>query len=145
MQMGKSSGSNNQNNKLIEFLKKNKVKNQKYLLVVSNSNSASDIIINSGEAVMSIGGFLGNDKSITLDQFKTLVKKGEIRYVMTGGQGGQGGSGNDIMNWVKENGTAVSASEYNGSSGQQFGEMGGGPNSGNLYDLKTCTDAQASK
>lgn len=107
------------NSKLIQFLEKNKTADQKYLLVVSNSNSAADIIINTGEAVMSIGGFLGNDKSITLDQFKALVKKGEIRYVMTGGQGGgQGGSGSgsDIMGWVQKNGTVVSSSEYGGAN-----------------------------
>lgn len=109
---------NGGNSKLIEFLQKNKTKNQKYLLVVANSNSGSDIIINTGEAVMSIGGFLGSDKSITLDQFKALVKKGEIRYVMTGGQGGQGGSGSasEIMNWVQQNGKAVSTSEYSNSN-----------------------------
>lgn len=124
--MGNTSGSksgvsaqSSGNSKLIQFLLKNKTKNQKYLLVVANSNSGSDIIINSGEAVMSIGGFLGNDKSITLEQFKALVKKGEIRYVMTGGQGGQGGSGSasEIMNWVQQNGKAVSTSEYTDTKG----------------------------
>lgn len=113
--MGNSSGS--ADSKLIEFLKKNKTANQKYLLVVSNSNSASDIIINTDESVMSLGGFLGNNKPLTLDQFKALVKKGEIRYVMGGGQGGN--SSSEIMNWVQQNGTLVSSSEYSNSSSTQ--------------------------
>lgn len=113
--MTRGTGGNNQNSKLINFLLKNKT-NEKYLLVVSNSNSASEIIINSGEAVMSLGGFLGNDNIVSLAQFKQMVKNGEIRYVMTGGQGGQGGgstsSTSAIMTWVKSVGTLVDSSEY---------------------------------
>lgn len=65
---------------------------------------------------MAIGGFLGSDKSITLAEFKALVKKGEIRYVMTGGNGGGGSSSTEIMNWVQQNGTLVSSSEYSDST-----------------------------
>ena len=32
-------------------------------------------------------GFFGTDKAITLAQFKELVNKGEVRYVMVGGKG----------------------------------------------------------
>lgn len=103
----------NSNSKLVEYLQKNKTSSQKYLLVVSNANEAADIIVQTGEPVMAIGGFLGNDKSITLDQFKELVKKGEVRYVMTGGmKGGSGNASSEIMNWVQQNGTLVSSSEY---------------------------------
>jgi 4-amino-4-deoxy-L-arabinose transferase-like glycosyltransferase len=108
------------NSALVNYLLKNKTSSQKYLLVVSSANDASDIIINTGESVMAIGGFLGNDKSITLDQFKELVKNGEVRYVMTGGdKGGNGGgsASSEIMAWVKENGTAVASSEYYGTNG----------------------------
>lgn len=117
--------SGNSNSDLVNFLLKNKTASQKYLLVVSSANDASDIIIQTGQPVMAIGGFLGSDNSITLDQFKELVKKGEIRYVMTGGNGGGGnGSGSaltQIMNWVQQNGAAVSSSEYSsaGSSNNQ--------------------------
>lgn len=104
--------------KLIEFLQKNKTAKQKYLLVVSNSNSAADIIINTGEPVMSLGGFLGNNKAITLEQFKKLAVNGEVRYVMVGGMG-QGNGSSEIMNWVKQNGKLVSSSEYSDSSKAQ--------------------------
>ncbi|AJA48691.1 hypothetical protein CPAST_c26230 [Clostridium pasteurianum DSM 525 = ATCC 6013] len=114
--MGVRMGNNglNSNTKLIEFLQKNKTSKQKYLLVVSNSNSASDIIINTGEPVMSIGGFLGKNNAITLEEFKKMVVNGEIRYVMAGGMG-QGNGSSDIMNWVKQNGKLVSSSEYSDS------------------------------
>ena len=148
--------------KLIDFLKKNKT-TEKYILVTSSTNGyASDIIIKTGEAVMT-SGFFGTDKAITLAQFKELVKKGEVRYVMVGGQGG----GNDeIMTWAKANGKLVSESQWkdsttakdkamannkeakttennntienNNSADQQNqmdGRMGGGMNE-QLYDLK---------
>lgn len=149
----------NSNSKLIEYLQKNKTGSQKYLLVVSNANEAADIIVQTGEPVMAIGGFLGNDKSITLDQFKELVKKGEVRYVMTGGmKGGSGNASSEIMNWVQQNGTLVSSSEYgvtnvaanetnnnntasaNAQDNQRHDGFGGG-NSGQLYDLKAYTDS----
>ncbi len=150
---------NSGNTKLIEFLKNHKT-NEKYILVTSSTNGyASDIIINTGESVMALGGFFGTDKVITLDEFKKLVNNGEVRYVMVGGMGGN--SSSDIMNWVKENGKVVSESEWknsnevnsegvnkdnnnkensnSNSNTKQFGPEGKG-NSEQLYDLKNYTD-----
>lgn len=155
---GGGNGFNSSNTKLVEFLKSHKT-NEKYLLVVSSAGSAQDIIVNTGESVMALGGFSGSDKILTLDQFKELVKKGEIRYVLTGGMGGRG-SDEDIMSWVQKNGTIVPESEWKDSSNnatsnsqtkssnegsnqnsnlgrQNFGGPGGG-NSGQLYDLKNA-------
>ncbi|NFM78932.1 glycosyltransferase family 39 protein [Clostridium botulinum] len=153
---------NSGNTKLIEFLKSHKT-NEKYLLVTSSSNGyASDIIINTGESVMALGGFFGTDKVITLDEFKKLVNNGEIRYVMVGGMGGN--SSSDIMNWVKENGKVVSESEWkdsneinsegvnkdnnnkenSNSNTKQFDQEGKG-NSEQLYDLKNYTDTTTKK
>ncbi|KGO13081.1 dolichyl-phosphate-mannose-protein mannosyltransferase [Clostridium botulinum] len=153
---------NSGNTKLIEFLKSHKT-NEKYLLVTSSTNGyASDIIINTGESVMALGGFFGTDKVITLDEFKELVNNGEVRYVMVGGMGGN--SSSDIMNWVKENGKVVSESEWknsnevnsegvnkgnnnkenSNSNTKQFGQEGKG-NSEQLYDLKNYTDTTTKK
>jgi hypothetical protein len=100
-------------------------------------------------------GFFGNDKAITLEQFKELVNKGEVRYVMVGGQGGN----NDIMNWVKENGKVVSESEWKDSNQsssklsntkdtnsekKDFRGFSGG-NSEQLYDLKTVANTSTTK
>ncbi len=148
---GAMNGSNSSNVKLTEFLKSHKT-NEKYILVTSSTNGyASDIIINTGESVMALGGFFGTDKVITLDQFKQLVSKGEIRYVMVGGMGG-GNSSSDIMTWVKENGKVVSESEWKDSNttSNQTGNKNsdnksknsenqrpGGMSSEQLYDLKS--------
>ena len=107
MSFGKEN--NLDSSKLINFLKSNKT-NEKYLLVVSSSQSADNIIIQTGESVMALGGFSGSDKTITLEQFKGLVKNGEVRYVLSGGRGP--GGNNEIMNWITENGTTVPESEY---------------------------------
>lgn len=148
--------SNDGNTDLTTFLLKNKTENQKYLLVVSNSNEASDIIIKTGESVMSLGGFMGNNNAITLEQFKELVKKGEVRYVKAGDS--RGGQSSEIMNWVKENGKLVSISGNNTSNTSQVqnnnsssentkenNSRGGFPggNSDQLYDLKAYTDSAA--
>lgn len=99
---------------MINYLQQNKG-NAKYLLVAQSSNSLANIIIQTGENVMALGGFSGNDNIITLAQFKTMVKNGEVRFAMTSGQGGT--RNNEIMNWINQNGKAVE--NYN-----------------NLYDLK---------
>ncbi|NFD75915.1 glycosyltransferase family 39 protein [Clostridium botulinum] len=155
---------NSGNTKLIEFLKSHKT-NEKYLLVTSSTNGyASDIIINTGESVMALGGFFGTDKVIDLDEFKKLVNNGEIRYVMVGGMGGN--SSSDIMNWVKENGKVVSESEWkdsnevnsegvnkdnnnkensNSNSNTKQLALEGKGNSEQLYDLKNYTDTTTKK
>ena len=131
---------NSGNTKLIEFLKSNKT-NEKYSLVVSSSQSAQNIIIQTGESVMALGGFSGSDNILTLDQFKELVKNGEVRYVLSGGMGGRGNGGNEIMSWVAQNGEVVPENEYKDSTtSQNPGGFGGGNNSEQLYDLKGAVD-----
>jgi len=133
--------SSGDNTKLIKFLETHNT-TEKYILATSTSGgTASDIIIQTGKSVMSIGGFLGSDKILTLDQFKALVAKGEIRYVMTGGAMGsamggtsssdvstegtnsnsssaveaedtQSSPNGDIMAWVEKAGTLVPESEW---------------------------------
>lgn len=149
MQM-KGSIPGSSNSGMIDFLLKNKTAAQKYLLVVSSANDAADIIVNTGEPVMAMGGFLGSDKSITLNQFIELVNKGEVRYVMSGGMRGGNGGGNsvsEIMNWVQQKGKAIDSSEYSSSSSDQNQNFDGfgGRDSGQLYDLKPYTDSLSTK
>ena len=107
MIMGRENNTSNQ--KLIKFLDSH-VTNEKYALVVSSSTSAEGIILESGKSIMALGGFSGSDKILNLNQFKEIVKKGEVRYVLTGGIGGR--DSEDIMNWVQKNGKVVSESEW---------------------------------
>lgn len=115
--MGFSNNNNSSNSKLIEYLLSNKTEKQKYLLVTSSTTgNASEIILKTGESVMALGGFFGTDEAITLSEFKELVNKGEIRYVMVGGMSGGSGGNNEIMSWVKENGTSVESSLWSNTA-----------------------------
>ena len=117
--MNKMDDHNNLNSSMIEYLKKNKG-NAKYLVAAQSTNSLSNIVIESGESVMALGGFSGSDNILTLDQFKQMVKNGEIRFVMADNRGGGPGN-NEIMNWVTQNGKEVDG--FN-----------------NLYDLKDAVN-----
>jgi 4-amino-4-deoxy-L-arabinose transferase-like glycosyltransferase len=89
-------GEDTNNQKLLSYLEANQP-NAKYLVVAQNSQSVSSIIIQTGLPAISIGGFMGDDPTITLDQFIEKVKSGEFRYMLVGGagRGGFGGPGNN--------------------------------------------------
>jgi len=140
--------SDSSNLKLIQFLEANK-KNEKYLVAVPSAMTyASDLILKTGEPVMTIGGFSGSDKIITLEQFKQLIAEGAVRYAVVSSGGHMGGSStesnsnNDIMNWITANGKPVSDSEWKDpttsdtqNNNQRFSGFGGETSSAKLYDL----------
>jgi hypothetical protein len=68
--------------------------------------------------VLPIGGFDGQDPTPTLDEFKAMIKNGELRYVQVGG--GMGGPGNnegssEISTWVTANCTLDANAPVSGS------------------------------
>ncbi|MBL4935942.1 glycosyltransferase family 39 protein [Clostridium sp. YIM B02515] len=111
---------------LVNFLNNHKV-NGKAQIVVSSSNTAENLTINTDLYVASLSGFMGNETVMSLDQFKALVKNGEIRYVLEG-DNGRGNSNSEIMSWVQQNGKLISYSnDSSDSSSQNSSEQ--------LYDL----------
>ncbi|MFI1213854.1 ArnT family glycosyltransferase [Streptomyces sp. NPDC020802] len=93
----------------------------KWLVAVSSSQSAAQLIVSTGQPVISMWGWSGSDKAMTLAKLKELVKKGELHYiVLGGGMGGPGGGSDSVSSevtaWVQKHGTAVKASEYGGTS-----------------------------
>jgi 4-amino-4-deoxy-L-arabinose transferase-like glycosyltransferase len=66
------------NQKLIDFLLKNN-SGEKFIVAVPNASSAEPIILQTGKAVMSVGGFMGNDNILTVGSLAGIVKKGELR------------------------------------------------------------------
>lgn len=145
---GNRNFSNSSNLKLIQFLEANK-QNEQYLVAVPSAMTyASDLILETGDPVITIGGFSGSDKIISLDEFKQLVSQGAVRYALVSGGGHMGGgfggsnSNNDIMNWIKANGKLVPDSEWKDSktstpsnNSQKSGGFGGEANSAELCDL----------
>lgn len=146
--MGRGSESSD-NDKLIKFLENNII-NEKYFLVVSSATSAQSIILETGKGVMALGGFAGSDNILTLDEFKTMVKNGEVRYVLTGGMGR--GSMDDIMNWVEKNGKIVAENQWKNivDSKEKRGYLhfnipGYDKNTDSKYDNKKDNVADSSK
>ncbi|WP_328413839.1 glycosyltransferase family 39 protein [Streptomyces violaceus] len=113
---------------LVSYLKKHQ-DGAEWLLAVSSSQGAAQLIVSSGEPVISMWGWSGSDKAMTLARLKELVKKGELHYIQLGGDGGAparanssvgegggpgGGNGvsSEVTAWVRKHGTAVKESEY---------------------------------
>ena len=67
----------------------------KYLLAAVGSQTTAQIIIDTGEPVVTIGGFNGQDPAPTVSQLAKLVADGELKYVLLSGSsgGGPGGGG----------------------------------------------------
>ena len=83
----------------------------KYLVAASGSQTTAPIIVSTGEAVVTIGGFGGRDPAPTVDQLAQLVADGELKYVVISADGagarGPGGTSTELSTWVQEHGTAV--------------------------------------
>ncbi|MEV5904781.1 hypothetical protein AB0L81_33505, partial [Streptomyces sp. NPDC052127] len=107
---------------LISYLEKHQ-DGATWLIAVSNSQSAGQMILSSGKPVISMWGFTGSDQAMTLARLKELVKKGELHYIQLGG-GGMGGNSSlnqEITAWVQKNGTAVPESAYSSTSSSASG------------------------
>jgi hypothetical protein len=115
-------GEDANNQKLLSFLETHE-QNPKYLVVAQNSQAVSSIIINTGKPAISIGGFMGGDPTLTLDQFIEKVKSGEFRYILVGGmgRGGFGGPGNANG----QNGPAPQGGQNASGVSNQGGPWGG--------------------
>jgi len=64
-----------------------------WLVATPSAMTAGQIIIDTGEPVMALGGFSGNDRILDVAGFDALVREGRIRFVLLGGGlgGGPGG------------------------------------------------------
>lgn len=109
---------------LVTYLKKHR-DGAKWLLAVSSSQSAAQLIVSTGQPVISMWGWSGTDKAMTLAKLKELVKKGELHYIqLGGGMGGGGGMGqggsdsvsSEVTAWVQKHATVVKESAYSKST-----------------------------
>jgi 4-amino-4-deoxy-L-arabinose transferase-like glycosyltransferase len=83
----------------------------RWVAATSGSQSAASLeLATGGEPVMAIGGFSGQGGELTLAQFESYVKAGDIHYYIAssgGGPGGGTGSSSAITSWVKAHYKAV--------------------------------------
>jgi 4-amino-4-deoxy-L-arabinose transferase-like glycosyltransferase len=92
----------------------------KYLVAADGSHTTAPIIIKSGKAVVTIGGFSGADPAPTTTQLAQMVKSGELRYVLVSADGGGGpgggrfGGSQALTTWVQQHGTKVTGVDTGG-------------------------------
>jgi 4-amino-4-deoxy-L-arabinose transferase-like glycosyltransferase len=145
---------------LVNYLQANKYDAQ-YLVATTNSMSASPIILNTDESVITLGGFIGRDPVLTTDRLANLVDRGAVRFFLipdrermeemraereSGQQGapqapppgGPPGMDNESASWVQDNCEKVPQEKWQSSDSEQ--QPGGGPpmmRAQALYDCGT--------
>lgn len=112
------SGSGEGTSQLANYLLSHR-NNETWILAVSSSmGDGADLIIETGEPVMSLGGFSGSDRILSVASLKSLIDQGRIRYFLgsgSGGGGGMGGGNSGLFSWVSEHCADVPAAEWGGS------------------------------
>lgn len=105
--------------KLADYLVSHRAGETWLVAVPSANNEGAGLIINTGEPVMSMGGFSGSDQILTVDSLKELINAGRIRYFLgssSGGGGGRGSGNTGLFTWISENCAAVPATDWGGST-----------------------------
>lgn len=77
---------------------------EKFIAATLNANTAAPIILATNQPVMAVGGFGGNDKILTTEQFSEMVTNGVVRFFVLGGPGNPD---NEITRWVEQNCASV--------------------------------------
>lgn len=95
---------------LSEYLKKYQG-NSKYIVAVPNTAMAENIIFETGQPVMAIGGFSGSNPILTLDKFKKMVASGTVKYMLNA-PSAKGGSNVKIENWIVSNSKKIDTLNY---------------------------------
>lgn len=144
---GRGNSVANINEGLYQYLKAHNT-GEKFLFATPAINTAEAYVIRTGEAVMAMGGFSGNDPILTVDKLKGMVEDGTVKYFYLSSGGGRGGN-SEVTRWIQENGTEIPSSQYetnvasssaNGEAeedgGGRFGFPGmGGGEGGTLYEV----------
>jgi 4-amino-4-deoxy-L-arabinose transferase-like glycosyltransferase len=121
---------------LISYLKQHQG-GATWIVAVTSAGESASIQLASGRPVMAMGGFMGSDPALNVDQLKAIISSGKLRYLLLAGQGldarggpAGDGSGQARTAWVTQNCAKVS---YTGSSTSS--------QSGTLYDCSAAAGA----
>jgi 4-amino-4-deoxy-L-arabinose transferase-like glycosyltransferase len=120
-------GGNTSDSALLTYLVANRG-SATWIVAATSAQEAGSIEIATGLPVMAMGGFTGSDPAPTLDQLKSYIASGKLRFVLAGGGmgngfggggpgGGPGGTGaadgTDRTSWVT---TTCKLVNYGGSA-----------------------------
>ena len=124
---------------LIDYLTENRA-DARYLVAVQATSESVPIILDTGQAVVTIGGYKSRDPVPTVAEFERMVSAGDLHYayltserVRSSSGGGSVATGEAatstgdvlqaVVDWVIANGTAIDASEYGGSAESSAGTL----------------------
>lgn len=127
----KAPNGNTNTEKLVNFID-SREGNEKYFLAAEKANDIADFIIRTGNPVMTVGGFSGRDKILTLDEFESEVKNGEVKYVLLRNNENEN---KDIAAWIRKNGKKIDLDAQSKSSKSKGNTKKESVNSEFIYEL----------
>jgi 4-amino-4-deoxy-L-arabinose transferase-like glycosyltransferase len=74
----------------------------KFLVAVASSTPADTLILASNKPVMNLGGFSGRDSVLSLNQLKSLIVNGTVRFFLLSNNPHPTVANNNLINWVKK-------------------------------------------
>ncbi len=98
---------------LIDYLKKNRDGATYLAMTESSMQNGAELIVQSGEAVMVLGGFNGGDEILTLEEFVAMVDAGEVKFALVSQTKNQNANA-EIYAWIAQNGEIVPPKVYGG-------------------------------
>jgi 4-amino-4-deoxy-L-arabinose transferase-like glycosyltransferase len=122
------------NTQLLDYVTKNNT-GETILFATTEANTAESYIIETGKAVIAMGGFSGSDPILTVEKLQQMVANKEVKFFLIpsgSGSGGRGGS-SEVMDWVRANSVEIPKEEWQADS-NQGGAMGMGNNNA-LYEV----------
>lgn len=96
---------------------------EKYIVAVPNARTAAPIILDTGEPVITYGGFMGSEKILNAETLADLVANGQVRYVLLGSGKGQQP---EVEAWVNVHGILVPDAEWQTNPEQEPIAQNGG-------------------
>lgn len=96
---------------------------EKFLFATTNAGTAEAYIIQTGQAVMAMGGFSGSDPILTVAKLKQMIANKEVKFFLISSDGPGGGS-SDVQAWILQNGKAVPQTEWESSTENSSGDRG---------------------
>ena len=121
---------------LLNFLLDN-TQPETYLFATGSANAAAGYILATGRPVLALGGFLDRYDEVPLDKFISLVKNGQLRFVLLDASpDSHKNQHKAIAQWVKLNFAVVNASAYGCAIGTAANNSNGTMSKSVLYQYR---------
>ncbi|WP_231183407.1 glycosyltransferase family 39 protein [Haladaptatus sp. DYF46] len=120
-------GDSESNSALLSYLKAHQGDATYLVAADSGANSIAPLMLRTDEPIISLGGFSGGDPVMDVDELASLVRSGDLRYVLVGGGmgGGTTGTAPSGADGTYGNQTAPSSPDSGGNAGSGQGGFGG--------------------